>query len=107
MDAMEENADRNPPVLSGSLVRQKHGGALRRGGGAPARSEDQTRAYRILRDGAADAAMTLLEAARAGDRRAAETVLHYAIGRPVSLTELDARALREAIDAQLAEMGII
>jgi hypothetical protein len=106
MGAVDETADRNTPVLSGDLVRQPHGGALRRGGGTPARSDDQTRAYRLLREGAADAAMTLLDAARAGDRRAAETVLHYALGRPVSLTDLDARALRQAIDEQLSEMGL-
>lgn len=91
---------------SGPLVPQAHGGALRRGGGAPSRSDDQARAYRLLREGAADAAAVLLEAARGGDVKAALAVLHYSLGRPVSLTDLDRRAVREATDAYLAELGL-
>lgn len=91
---------------SGELVPQPHGGALRRGGGAPARSDDQARAYRLLREGAAEAAAVLLEAARSGDTRAATVVLHYALGRPVSLVDLDRHAAREAVDAALEELGL-
>lgn len=105
---------------SGELVRQAHGGALRRGGGAPPRSDDQARAHRLLREGAEDAARTLLTAARNGDVKAAGQVLAYALGRPAQRVELDGtlttcghsdfvatltdeerRILRRAIDAEL------
>lgn len=74
---------------SGELVPQPHGGALRRGGGAPPRSEDQRRAFAVLKGGAEDAAIALVNAARGGDTRAAGLVLLHAIGRPPSRHEVE------------------
>lgn len=101
------------------LVKQPHGGALRRGGGAPARSADQVAAYRLLREGSLKAATTILKAAEDGNLKAAELVLFYALGRPQQRVELtgdtdfgrrfldeleddERRALRDAIRAEIS-----
>lgn len=73
---------RKPARSTPSSARRSAAHALESGGGIPLSEEDRVRVYRLLRDGVLDAALTLIDAARDGDRRAADTILRYALGDP-------------------------
>lgn len=105
--------------VSGEIVPQAHGGALRHGGGRPKDSGQVLRIKEILRSGAEETARAVVAKAKKGDLRAAQMVLEYAIGKPTDRVELsgpdggpielaatmtdeERRVLRDAIREHLA-----
>lgn len=103
------------PNPDDALVPQKHGGALRRGGGK--RPDARKRAaVQAIRDGLPGAVDALLRQAAKGEGWAVKLVLEYGLGRPTEKVELsgpdggpishtdlftddERRALRAALDA--------
>lgn len=73
--------------ISGELVPQPHGGALRLGGGRPVETEEQKAVRSLIKAGARDAAAALVRKAKKGDVRAIELVLAYVVGKPTERVE--------------------